>query len=82
MSQYRTRVAAQSRQAHVTHLHLEPNELHHHYCASSEGSYMYQVSNPKSPKSFNKGDIQGRTLWREKPEKENEKKKRKKMLFL
>ena len=35
-------------------------------------------SNPKSPKSFNKGDIQGRTLWREKPEKDNEKKKRKK----
>ena len=32
-------------------------------------------SNPKSPKSFNNGDIQGRTLWREKSEKENEKKK-------
>ena len=39
-------------------------------------------SNPKSPKSFNKGDIQGRTLWREKSEKENKKKKgKKKMLF-
>ena len=39
-------------------------------------------SNSKSPKSFNKGDIQGRTLWREKSEKENEKKrKEKKMPF-
>ena len=35
-------------------------------------------SNPNSPKSFDKGDIQGRTLWREKSEKENEKKKEKK----
>ena len=36
-----------------------------HTCAKSAKS---------NPKNFNKGDIQGRTLWREKSEKENQKK--------
>ena len=45
-------------------------------------AHICTKSNPKSPKSFNKGDIQGRTLWKEKSEKENEeKKKEKKMAF-
>ena len=80
MSQYRTRVAACSVQPSICYSSpfraqwitssLFYLVLKAHTCTKSA------KGNPKSPKSFNKGDIQGRTLWREKGERKNKEEKR------